>query len=998
MAKVSVTQFDFSAGELSPWSLGKTGDSAYASGLKYIKDFIPRTEGPLCNRPGTRRVTASSSISDTLRTIPFSQNRNSGFLVELYDGGLSVVDPYNTPESSTIQVVAPEIALQPSRTGTYRYHETVGDIVYYRKPLGSSSSYSELFYQIDYRPEADELSKFGFIILYGVPVGETEPVLLLPSSIWSYFNGAWYIGASTSPIPVQATLSYFISVVATSGFYEEADLAEVRYTYSGNVLYLTHRKYPPAVLYQDQYGEWFFEEIQFLAGPYVLPDEDQSSIQLSIADFTYRVSLYVSGADFSVYSPGDYISYRNGNSWVLAQFVSTDGSDQRAIVEPVKSVAANLDSSARLEYQATSTLAYVGAVASPTVSSDKTIFSSSVIGSWVRFRDIESSGTGTDTKWVKILNHLGIDEAASGFFYHGGTNPAEVDVVVTSSALTGIDEYPNVQELRVTDAGGNPLNQTTLLSSADLFQLSGTTGADEGRFFQVEVQGTVINCKVVSDAANSRTQAKVSVDSALPYDGDETISGDGIVDVWRLGAFYLGNYPAACAIFNERLVFAGTYARPETIWHSRTGSYFDFSPVESDGSTLPTTSFTRTLGGQQFSPIRWLYASTSLLVGTEGSFWSLSPIDGLYSNTSAYLEKHNDVGSILPPIQVGTVLLLVHRSGRMIYEIEFSDNRKSYATDDGTTIPSHLFQAPGSEITDIQLQNTPSPLIWIQRADGLVVSLTPRYRRDNRMYAIARHEFGSARSELTELIVDEEGAPVVDELGAQLLSVSYYAGAQSPRCLTLAPLYDPDTGRDSLFLTALRGSERVIEDLSFDYEPLSDTDREGMLYLDSATTVTAETPTTTWSGLEAYSGNPVTILLDGYVWKEGHTFTGTSIATPEATTLTIGYAYQPEARLLPFSTTASYGNTGRQGRLRQVRDLLVQLHRSRGIKHGQREDELIDENFTNNDDVLNDTDLVTGTIKLSSHASNTRDTEVILQQPHPYPLNILSITQEGEVE
>jgi hypothetical protein len=770
-------------------------------------------------------------------------------------------------------------------------------------------------------------------------------------------------------------------------------------------MYLTHRSYPPAILYRDSSGVWVYEVIPFSSGPYVEPTEEQAPITLSIDDYDYRVSIYSPGSDFSVLTSGHYLSYRHQNSFVLAKYIRLDGTSvDRAIVEPVKSIVSDLDPVARFEYQATSEFEYLGTIGFPTVSSDTTVFSGTLADSWLRFRDIGPSGSGATATWVQILNHLGTDVAGSGFFHHGGVNSAPVDVVSCTEALVGVPEFPDIQDVRSTDIDGVLLNTTTVRSSDPLFSLSSEAegpAADVGRFLQLEVAGVLLTCRILSDAANSYTQAKVSVDGGLPYGSESFILDSGRASSWRLGAYTPGNYPAACGIYNQRLLFSGTVSHPETLWCSKIGRYYDFSPKEQDLSVTASTAFSFTLGGQNSAPVRWLLPSTRLLIGTEGALWSAGGSGAGFTQGSLSLEKHDDLGSSVPPIQIGSTFLLIHLSGRQIREVEFSDDQKTYRADDGSTIPNYLFQQNGHQAVDISLQNTPTPLVWIRRADGFLVSLTPRWSRSTRSYGISRHRIGSEGLAIQEFLEDELGDTIVDELGDPIEMVTYKVGGQSPRCLDATPLFNFRQGRDSLFVATTRGAQRSIERMSFEYEPVDDMDRSGMLFVDGGTRLSSEEATTTWgdTDLLTYVGETVTILLDGVLWRSGYTMPDLPLVTPEASELVIGYPYLPTMKLLPMSNTSQYGNNGLQGRLREITSLLVMVHRTLGLRHGPVLGRaMIDENFKNNDDILSDTQLFTGTFEAPSHQRNSRTTEMFLQQALPYPCNILSVTLNGKVE
>ena len=322
--------------------------------------------------------------------------------------------------------------------------------------------------------------------------------------------------------------------------------------------------------------------------------------------------------------------------------------------------------------------------------------------------------------------------------------------------------------------------------------------------------------------------------------------------------------------------------------------------------------------------------------------------------------------------------------------------------DDGSSIPSHFFARPEQRIISFVAQYAPEPLLWLLRADGGLVCLKPIWDRNGiSSYSGTRHEIGSTSSEVLEILTDEAPNNITDEVPDDI-EISRFVGNEPLAQVTdIFTGYDSTLGRDVLFMMVGRGPERILESLSFSYEPESSTDFAGMYYLDSSTELTVATPKTTWTEFSDYTDRTVTVIADGLVVQEDLYCTGTITLATAASKVMVGYSYSKYFTLLPFAMASAYGNNGTLGRINRITGALLKVRDSYGVTHGDSEQmsAQIVEDFTQNQDILNDdVSLFSGVLRASFHQSRSRDGSIMFSQPGPYPLNILSITLEAEIE
>jgi len=93
---VSTMQPSFSGGELAPSLHARVDLAKYATGLKTCRNFVVQAHGGVANRPGTKFIAETKNSAKTTRLIPFEFNTTQTYVLELghltmriiKDGGL----------------------------------------------------------------------------------------------------------------------------------------------------------------------------------------------------------------------------------------------------------------------------------------------------------------------------------------------------------------------------------------------------------------------------------------------------------------------------------------------------------------------------------------------------------------------------------------------------------------------------------------------------------------------------------------------------------------------------------------------------------------------------------------------------------------------------------------------------------------------------------------------------------------------------------------------
>lgn len=102
--------------------------------------------------------------------------------------------------------------------------------------------------------------------------------------------------------------------------YVEADLYELKFTQSADVLYITHPSYAPRKLTRTSHTSWTLTTITFLDGPYLPINTTTTTITPS--GTTGAITLTASAATFASTDVGRLVRIKHGSTWGYATITS----------------------------------------------------------------------------------------------------------------------------------------------------------------------------------------------------------------------------------------------------------------------------------------------------------------------------------------------------------------------------------------------------------------------------------------------------------------------------------------------------------------------------------------------------------------------------------------------------------------------------------------------------------------------------------------------------
>jgi len=491
-----------------------------------------------------------------------------------------------------------------------------------------------------------------------------------------------------------------VDVSTSLTLYSASELFEVQYAQSADVIYLTHANHPVRKLSRlaSDSSSWSIRDVNFAPGP------------------TYEKEAYPAVTLAPAAISGTSVKFRAGDNYWLAGDVdkSIQIGDSRAIIQTV--VAGEIEVTAEIT----------------------DAWPSSYIVDMVAAGDVNGAGVNITTDNNHGLTAANVGDAV---IVTAGAQSGSVRVI---TAVTGLNTFdidaafggdPNATWNRGVhmDAGawkltGSPASSITsdkigpvggiatlTLATAGWRNVDATKGwdvSDVGKY--VKAMGGLM--KITGWTSTTVVTAEIlSILSSAPSAPFVTLAGTWTLEELAWSA--ANGYPAAVNFFEQRLWFAGSATRGQTIWGSVSGDYENFTAGVNAGDSVEYTIATNDL-----SPIRWLSSARVLLIGASGREFRASGGAGAISPTNIDIRAETSYGSPKRrPVQIGHTTIFVQRAGRKVRELEYSFESDNYKGTDLTVIAPHI--SVGG-ISELSYAPEPYSTMYAIRGDGQILVLT----------------------------------------------------------------------------------------------------------------------------------------------------------------------------------------------------------------------------------------------------------------------------------
>lgn len=407
-------------------------------------------------------------------------------------------------------------------------------------------------------------------------------------------------------------------------------------------------------------------------------------------------------------------------------------------------------------------------------------------------------------------------------------------------------------------------------------------------------------------------------------------------------------FPTCAGFFEDRLVFAGSKAEPQTFWASKTGDYYNF------GTSIPALdndAITATINGGQMNGIKAIIAFGEMILLTAGGEYKVTgngkPITG--ENVLSQAQEYRGISDVLP-VTVGSRIVYLQQQGNLIRDLAYSYDVDKYTGDDLNLLAAHLFER--HKITSMTYQQTPNSIVWCTREDGVLLGLT--YLKEQDVYAWHQHSTAHGK----------------------FINVCAISGPQE----------------DELYCVVEREGNYYVERM---VAREASTEPEDQYFVDSGITVSGNTKTNEVTGLDHLEGLEVAILADGNV-QPLQTVTDGKITLKRAySKIHVGLPIHAEMQTLPLEFNAEDGTF--MSRKKRVSALMAMFKDSRGGLYGIGDGPKNEFKWRSTEKWGDPIALFTGKKKMPVPQANWNETVMVtISQEDPLPLTILSLVPQIE--
>lgn len=490
----------------------------------------------------------------------------------------------------------------------------------------------------------------------------------------------------------------------------EADLPDLYWTQSADVLYVSHPSYQTRKITRTSHTSWSISLYAPTDGPYLDIDESGTTMRLSSISDVVTLKATTGAPAFGAGDVNDYVDYRENDQFNLAKIKTV-----------VSTTEVTADYVTNVVHPIREAKIYFGDSPIDVISDRAGTFIATDELRYIRAEYLKNSG---NYRWYK-----------TDFLHTGDGSRMRVDTpnLTFASCYGGTGNiYPTI----ILDQTARAIT-ATLTASAATF-----ASTDVNRYIRLHYGETWINAKIT--AFTSSTVVSVTLSDNLPLDSDfpDQVYQNGLADEWRLGAWSTTTgWPAVVVFHKQRLWFGRTTTQPQTAWGSVAGDYENMAPTDPDGAVLEDGAINITLASNRVSPIQWMETGPVLLIGTMGGEWQVKPAsinEGLTpSNIDA--TEHTSFGSLQTgrPMRIGQSTLFTQRGGKKVREITYSFEIDALVAKDVSILSEHLF---GRKVMKCAYQKEPIVVAWFVMTDGSLVGLT--YEQDHEVVGAHQHTLG----------------------------------------------------------------------------------------------------------------------------------------------------------------------------------------------------------------------------------------------------------------
>lgn len=472
------------------------------------------------------------------------------------------------------------------------------------------------------------------------------------------------------------------------------------------------------------------------------------------------------------------------------------------------------------------------------------------------------------------------------------------------------------------------------------FNTGKRSGEDENQRGYVTIQAFAKDYYGIAQITNYNTSTSVNA-TVTKRLGATTATKDFALQAWSNTA----GYPQAIGFFEDRLVFAGSKAQPQTYWASKSGDYYNF------GQSVPLVdddAITGTLASGQMNGIKAIVSFGEIVMLTSGGEYRVSGGGENFTptNQQARAQEYRGIND-LTPVVIGGRIVYVQQHGGIVRDLAYSYDVDKYTGDDVSILASHLFD--GHTIVGMTYQQIPDSVVWCVREDGVLLGMT--YVKEQDVYAWHRHT-----------------------TQGQFIDVCSISG----------------NNEDELWAVIKRGNNYCVEQMSARF--ISD-DTADQFYVDSGFSYSGSAVSTI-PGLTWLAGKTVQVLADGHKLKDKEVANNGTLTLDHAySKISVGLEYDTVIQTLPVEMSGQDGTWG--SRKKRIQNMMVMFKETVGGKFGFADNAMDEIKWRSTEAWGTPVALYSGKKKITLPQANYEDTLMLtIKQDAPFPMTVLSIIPE----
>jgi len=786
--------------------------------------------------------------------------------------------------------------------------------------------------------------------------------------------GEQYIRFWSNDLQVETAPDTPLEVVTP---YLEADLYELQIRAVNDVVYIVHPNHPVGKLTRLADNNWTYVAAD-LELPFVDPDVNSTEVTLTPSDVSgNNITITASDVAFDATHVGSVLRLKYIKDAETRTFADFSTYDNSTIFDPLLPFPTSTKSVYRPtayndqrfyfevvnEYDPTTPWSNGTAYAV-----NDLVTHNSIAYVCVNAHTATGNPTVQTGKWDEITNP---DDAP--FYFEDGDIRKTMDISGKwSIQTTGI--WEGIWSIQRSIDDGTTWSTIKLLQSNN----------DQNFLVEDDEEGEAnkIRLRLISSRWSSPQYRDVSftVLAAAAYGTAEikTVAGDGlsvtakVLDTlpfagiptvsWQESAFseYQG-YPRTIALFDNRMLLAGTKKKPQAFFYSEINNYDNFL---AETTLADAPFFVETLSEDQ-SSVQWLTTQRELFVGTasvEGVLTTRKQDEAQSAENLPIVRWNESMGSAhRPALPMRDSLMVLQRGRTVLNMIAYSLEKDGYTGEEVSLLCPHLFSSGVLQMAHLREPYTGA---FTVQEDGTLCHMIYEPKLEVTGWCKYTTQSGNFES----------------------IAVLPSSGNEST---------DEDEVWVSVNRTINGVTRRHIERFVTGNTTKQDAgDADNMWYLDSAVKP-AGTGHTTITGLNHLEGEAVCVLADGI--KGSYIVSGNQITlSVPADTVIVGLPVTSEFE--PFDLEVQFKGGDTYGKRKQLYDSKLMVWRSLGgsVAHdGQDYQDLI--YHTAGETMDESIPLKDGWIEVFHESSSARQKYWRIKHDEPYPFTLQAVIQSFTV-